>query len=465
MKIISPVALLSLTLPFGSALAQTSAALPTPSDSEIHKILVQRIDVEKKGVGIVVGIVSPEGRRIVAYGSLAKDDKRPLNGDTVFEIGSMTKVFTSLILMDMVQKGEVSLDDPVSKFLPSSVRVPERAGRKISLKDLSTQSSGLPRMPTNFHPKNLLDPFADYTVDQLYDFLSGYTLTCDIGEKYEYSNAGVGLLGIALSRKAGMDYETLVATRILRPLDLKDTGVTLSPDQTARFAVGHSPALKVVPSWDHLPAFAGAGALRSTGNDMLRFLAANLGFIKTPLASAMAAEVSVRRSTGTPNLEIAYAWLVLNAHGKPIYWHNGQTGGYHSFMGYSPATHVGVVVLSNVASLTGIDDIGLHLLSPAFPLATFAEHNEIAVDPKTLVGYAGEYQLMPNFIVTITQSDGHLYAQATGQPKFGLFPEGRGKFFAKIAEITIAFQSDAQGKTTELVLHQMGRDMHAKRLK
>ena len=467
MKTVCLLALLSLPIQIGAAFAQAPSDSPAPSDAEIRRILAKRIDIEKQSVGILVGIVSPVGRRIITYGNLAKDDKRPLNGDTVFEIGSMTKVFTSLVLMDMVQKGEVSLDDPVSKYLPASVHVPERAGKKITLKDLSTQTSGLPRIPTNFHPKDPRNPYADYTVDQLYEFLSGYTLTRDIGEKYEYSNVGVGLLGNALSRRAGTDYETMVEIRILKPLGMKDTDVTLSPDQIARLAVGHNAALKAVGNWD-LPAFAGAGALRSTGNDMLTFLAANLGLIKTPLAAAMAAEVSVRRPTGTPNLEIAYAWHIFTPHGKPIYWHNGQTGGYHSFMGYNPETHMGAVVLSNVGSLTGIDDIGYHLLYPAFPLAKFTppkEHKEIAIDSKILVGYTGQYQLAPNFIVTITQSGVHLYAQATGQPQFELFPEGQGRFFAKVSELTVAFQSDAEGNTTEFVLHQGGMEVHAKRLK
>ena len=234
-----------------------------PSDAEIRKILVDRIDTAKQSVGIVVGIVSPKGRRIVAYGNLAKDDKRPLNGDTVFEIGSMTKVFTSLVLMDMVQKRRSLPRRPRSRnSSPPTVKVPERNGKKITLRDLSTQTSGLPRMPNNFHPKDPGNPYADYTVDQLYEFISGYTLTRDIGEKYEYSNLAVGLLGQALSRRAGMDYEAMVTARILKPLEIKDTAVTLSSGMKARLATGHNAAMNSTPNWD-IPTLAGAGALRS----------------------------------------------------------------------------------------------------------------------------------------------------------------------------------------------------------
>src|SRR5215470_2283012 len=200
--------------------ASAQSASPVPSDDEIRKILVDRIDVRHQSVGIVVGVISPEGRRIVAYGQLEKGDPRPLNGDTLFEIGSTTKVFTSLLLADMVQRGEVKLDDPVSKYLPPDVKVPERNGRAITLVDLATHTSGLPRMPSNFAPKDPGNPYADYTLDQLYRFLSSYQLTRDIGSQYAYSNMGAALLGNALARGAGTDYEALVRSRICDPLGM-----------------------------------------------------------------------------------------------------------------------------------------------------------------------------------------------------------------------------------------------------
>jgi serine-type D-Ala-D-Ala carboxypeptidase/endopeptidase len=160
--------LLCLLLPTNIALCAGSAA--PPSDSYIRQILTERIDKQKQSVGIVVGVLDAKGRRIVAYGSLENGDKRPLDGDTVFEIGSITKVFTSLLLADMAQRGEVRLDDPIAKYLPPSVKVPERAGRQISLVDLATHTSGLPRMPANFRPKDPANPYEDYTEEQLYSF-------------------------------------------------------------------------------------------------------------------------------------------------------------------------------------------------------------------------------------------------------------------------------------------------------
>ncbi len=182
---------------------RTSAVAPThwtpPSDAEIRALLAQRIDVEHQGVGIVIGVIDPSGRRIIAYGKGDQPDGRPLDGDTEFEIGSITKVFTALVLADMVRDGEVKLDDPAQKYLPAGVTMPTRDGKEITLVDLATHTSGLPRLPTNFAPKDPANPYADYTAKQLYQFLSSYQLTRDPGASWAYSNLGFGLLGHLLS--------------------------------------------------------------------------------------------------------------------------------------------------------------------------------------------------------------------------------------------------------------------------
>ncbi len=413
----------AITLVAATVDAQTVPASPVPPDAEIRKILAERID-NRQSVGIVVGVIEPAGRRVISYGSLAKNDKRPLNGDTIFEIGSATKVFTSLLLTDMVQRGEVALTDPVAKYLPATVKMPERGGRSITLEDLSTHTSGLPRMPANLAPKDPGNPYADYSVEQLYQFLSSYQLTRDIGAQYEYSNLGGGLLGHVLARRAGMDYEALVKTRICEPLGMSSTRITLSPEMKARLATGHNASMDPVSNWD-LPTLAGAGALRSTANDMLAFLAANLGYTKSPLAPAMAAMLTLRRPTGVGDLEIALGWHVFKSNGKEIVWHNGGTGGYRSFFGFDPKTQVGVVVLSNAETTAGVDDIGRHLLDPQVPLLPAPkQHKETAVDPKLFDGYAGRYELAPTFILTVTREGDHLFVQATGQPKFEVFAEG-----------------------------------------
>ena len=210
------------------------------SDADIRQILVDRIDQQHQSVGIVVGVIGPEGRRVIAYGHLEKGDPRPLNGDTIFEIGSVTKVFTSLLLADMVQRGEVALADPVAKCLPPVAKMPERNRRSIALVDLATHTSGLPRLPTNMSPKDPNNPYADYSVEQLYRFLSRYQLSRDIGSQYEYSNLGGGLLGYVLALRAGMTYEALVESRICKPLEMNSTRITLTPEMKARLAAPKS---------------------------------------------------------------------------------------------------------------------------------------------------------------------------------------------------------------------------------
>lgn len=453
----------------GLILYCATAFTQIPSDPEIRKILADRVGSENLGIGIVVGVIDSNGRRVVTYGSLAKNDNRRLDGDTVFEIGSMTKVFTSLLLMDMARRGEVALTDPVSKYLPAAVKVPERNNRQITLADISTQSSGLPRMPTNFNPKDPNNPYADYSVQQMYDFLSGYQLTRDIGSQYEYSNFAVGLLGHILALRAGMSYEELVHSRICDPLKMTSTRITLTPEMKARLAVGHSEALAPVANWD-IPTLAGAGALRSTANDMLIFLAANLGYIKTPLAQAMADEVSIRRPTTIPNTEIAYAWHIQNKDGNSIIWHNGGTGGYRTYMGYDPKTRTGVVVLTNISTPAGADDIGRHLLDASYPLLKVtppAEHKEITVDPKLLDRYVGTYQLAPNALLIVSRDGDRLYTQLSGQPKVEVFAEGDRKFFLKVVDAQLTFDanpSDPQAPAPRVTLHQNGSDVPAKRL-
>src|SRR5262245_3221653 len=247
--------------------------LPVLGSAEISEILVKRIVQQKQAVGIVVGVIEPTGRRVVAYGNLGHGDPRTVDGDTIFEIGSISKVFTSLVLADMVRRNEVSLDDPAAKYLPENVRMPERSGKSITLLDLSTHSSGLPPVPSNLKPKDPRNPYAGYSVDDLYQFLSSYTLPRDPGSEFEYSNLGAGLLGHLLAYRAGTDYENLIRVRITEPLGMPDTGITLSSSMKQRMATGHNSILASVLNWD-LPTLAGAGALRSSANDMLTLLEA-----------------------------------------------------------------------------------------------------------------------------------------------------------------------------------------------
>lgn len=343
----------------------TVAAADEGSPDEIRSILAERIDKYEKSVGIAVGLIDEQGSLVVGYGKLSKTDDREPDGKTVFEIGSISKVFTATLLAEMVWRKEVGLDDPVQKFLPESVRVPVRDGTVMTLYHLATHTSGLPRMPDNFAPADPRNPYADYTVEQMYEFLSRVALTGKPGARAAYSNYGVGFLGHILALHAGSDYETLVRQRITGPLKMTDTVITLTPELEKRLAQGYDASLEPVPNWD-IPTLAGAGALRSTVDDMLLFLAANLGLTESPLFEAME-DCQLPREELGPEMHIGLGWILRQGHGRTIHWHNGGTGGYHSFVGFDKERKKGVVVLSN--STNDIDDIGFHLLVPAFELA------------------------------------------------------------------------------------------------
>jgi CubicO group peptidase (beta-lactamase class C family) len=366
----------------------------------------------------------------------------------------------------MANKGEVGLIDPVGKYLPAGVHVPERGGKAITLEDLATHSSGLPRLPTNMGFKDPANPYADYTVDQLYQFLSGYSLPRDPGTGWDYSNAGFGLLGHALALKARQDFETLVKARVLKPLGMTSTTITLNPEERARLAVGHDSKLTKVENWD-LPTLAGAGALRSTANDLLTFLAANLGYTQTPLKQDLETTLSVRRPTASPGAIQALGWEVAPTRLGPIVEHDGATGGYRSLIAYDPATRVGVVILTNAETVMGADDIGLHILvgSPVGALAPpAAERPVAALSPEQLDRLVGRYQLAPGVLVTITREGPHLMSQITGQPAYEVFPSGPLEVFWKVVEAQASFTPGPDGHATGLVLHQNGRDLPAPRV-
>ena len=445
-------ALLCLALLAASAARGQGVQVP----DEVRANVRARVD-NGWSVGIVVGVVDSTGARYFAYGSTARTGGQPVNERTVYEIGSITKVFTALALADMVARREVGLDDPVQRYLPDSVHVPSRSGHEITLRLLSAQRSGLPRMPGNFAPADPNNPYADYDAGRLYAFLNGYTLTRDPGASYEYSNLGVGLLGLALSRRAGTSYEDLVLTHVIRPLRLADTRITLTPDLRARLARGHA-GEREASNWD-LDALAGAGALRSTAADLTRLLAAAAGLLSTSLDSAFRLTEAIQGGAG-PTMRIGLGWHVVGNDTSTAYWHNGGTGGYHTFIGFDPRRRIGVVVLSN--SSQSIDDIGFHVLNPTAPLV--AVRVAVPLPADSLDTYVGEYRLAPAFVIGVKKDSGGLVAQATGQGANPIYPSARDEFFFRVVDAQLSFVRDSTGRVSSLILHQGGRDLPAPRI-
>jgi CubicO group peptidase (beta-lactamase class C family) len=239
------------------------------------------------------------------------------------------------------------------------VKVPRNDAGEITLRQLATHTSGLPRMPSNFAPADPDNPYADYGSDRMYEFIAASHLSRNAPGAGDYSNLGFGLLGVALANRAGTDYATLLQKRVLDPLGLKDTAIVVKGGMAARRAVGHSSDLRAVSAWD-FDAMAGAGAIRSTANDMLKFAAAELGLASTPLDAAMRASQRPAGALGKQGL----AWLI-QIEGERI-MHNGMTGGFASELVLDVKRKKAVVVLSN-AAISNFD-IAMHALDARNPV-------------------------------------------------------------------------------------------------
>jgi CubicO group peptidase (beta-lactamase class C family) len=359
-----------LTLALASSLLAPGAAPPSSLDGLGPEVeaLVRPLLAGKKGVGVVVGVLTPEGQRVFGHGQVAVNGGKAPDGNTIFEIGSITKPFTAALLACLAREGKVKLDDPVQKHLPPGLKVPRRGDRQITLQHLATHTSGLPLAPS-LRAHVLLNgtwdnPYARYAPRHLTSFLARCELRRAPGAGYEYSNLGAGLLGMALVHRAGAkSYDELVVRRVCGPLRLFDTRVNLSPEQRKRFAKGHDDWGAPTSTWE-FASLEGCAALRSTANDLLRCAAANVGLIRTPLRPALEDCHEPRCDAGKP-VRVGLGWHVvpLPGAGGPVICHSGETGGFRCFLGFVKERRTAVVVLANSSQLgTGIDRVGLAVL-------------------------------------------------------------------------------------------------------
>lgn len=394
----------------------------------IQSLLQEYVD-DNGAVGAAVGLIDQGKIEFFYYGKKSIQDNELITENTIFEIGSLTKVFTTLALMDMAAKGEVQLDAPIESYLPE-VAVPEKDGKKITLLHLATHRSGLPRLPDNFNPKNPTNPYEDYTVENLYDFLNRHTLQQAPEERFEYSNIGMGLLGHILSKQAAQSYEALICNRVCDPLEMKSTGISTIPNLNQRFAKGYH-LKQEMSHWD-IPTLAGAGALRSTIKDMTRFLRANMGLLNSSMTTLLK-ECHKPQCQAGPLGDIGLGWLIDHSTGGDIIWHNGGTYGFRSFLGFNSKTQKGIVVLSN-SSEGWPDAFALRILDPS-TYSPSPVDQKLANDLNYLKRFEGVYegitlhdqQKMP---ITIKLCDSHLlFCLPHGEMQ--LLPEGFGVFSMK----------------------------------
>jgi CubicO group peptidase (beta-lactamase class C family) len=358
------------------ALQGAEAQTVSLSDEAIRAILRRRIDVEKRATGMAVGIVERGRRRVIAYGKQDSGDARSVGADTLFEIASVTKVFTALLLADMVHRKELQLDDPVDRYLPNGLRTPQRNGRVITLADLAIHTSGLPLYPIDiFTTPNAGEVLTRFSISDLRSWLANFALSRDPGEQWEYSNLGYSILGLALATKAGTTYDALLKRRIIGPLKLKDT--TLYPTEKAmrRLVAGHNEKLAPVPPFE-FGIFAPAGGLHSTVDDLLSFLSAVLPSSLSPLEAPARLLLSRRRPAPAVGGEQALGWDVV-AGIDPFFAKDGVSVGQTATVVLDAPKQVGVVVLSKAFPVklgpipsggVGAADLARHLIRPALPL-------------------------------------------------------------------------------------------------
>ncbi len=439
------LAALSLALP-GVAAAQ--GHFPATEDAEL---MLRYLVEDGETPGIALGFIDADGTTRVLYYGDAGPGARELGPRSAFEIGSITKTFTAALLADMVARGEMALDDPVQKYLPDGVTMPTWEGREITLRDLSTHHSGLPRMPDNFEPADPTNPYADYGTERLYEFLNDHELRREPGTEAEYSNLAVGLLGHVLELATGMEYEELARRRILEPLGMSTTGITLEGELAEWMTKGHDDAGEVTSYWDAM-AMVGAGGLRSNVEDMLTYLAAQMGPADSEIERAM-------RMTHEPRAEMGngaaggLGWGIRELGERRILAHGGGTGGYSTWAGFDPGLRVGVVMLTNTGDFD--DDLASDLLRRGAPIST----PTVNVPREVLETYVGLYAPAgrPSMAVRL-EEEGWLTLQAPGNVRFRLYADSDTTFYVRRTPWRFAFQKDAAGEVTGVVADLEGTE-------
>ncbi len=428
-----------------------NSALALDLRAEIEPLAKQLL-ADEVAVGFVIGIFKDGEKQVIAYGEIDKGKGAAPDGDTIYEIGSASKAFTGVLLADLVLRGRLKLDDPFQKYLPEAAKADLKNPSNITFEHLATHSSGLPRLPANLQPADIANPYADYTFQQMYAFLKEHKLRRPPGE-YAYSNLGMGLLGDLLARREKMSYEELLVVRIAKPCGMDDTRVTLSDNQRQRLAPPYDAALQPAKNWD-MPAFAGAGGIRSTTHDMLKFIEANLADDDQPLTKAF--WLSHEKRHAIPGGQaIGLGWHI--AGDGVTRWHNGMSGGYAAWVSVIPTRKLGVVVLSNTAAMQ-ITEIGEKItrIAAGGKIEPSTAPRSVQVAPEVLKSYEGVYAISPQFALTVTLEKGKLMVQATGQQKFQVYPESKTKFFYKVVNAQLTFVTDKNGKAEKLILHQNG---------
>lgn len=320
-------------------------ALASRLDSELKPMLQNPAVAGDEGIGVSIGLYAHGQRRNLTYGVA--------HPESLFEIGSITKTFTSLLLAEAVTQGQLTLETPVRELLPAGL-VAKPDGPEVTLLSLATHHSGLPRMPDNFHPADPENPYADYTQKDLFAAIAKLGLARDPKAPFAYSNLGVGLLGQALALRAGKPYPQLLQSGVLAPLGLTHTFIQIPSSEAVNFLTAHGPHNEPGHAWD-LDAMAPAGGIRSTADDMLTYLVAQ---IHPPTGLQAAITLQHQPQADADGARIALNWFLETE--PNYYWHNGATGGFTSWGFFQPSSDIAAIVLVNRSSGLA-DSLGMQI--------------------------------------------------------------------------------------------------------
>ena len=405
----------------------------------------------EQGVGLVALQVDKGSVAIAAQGSAG--DGQPLGEEARFEIGSITKTCTALLLADAVVRRRFALDDPVESGLPPGLKLRDAADAPIRWVDLATHRSGLPRVPSNLAPQDLRDPYAGYDEAQLLRFLRHFKPTAARDTRWEYSNLGFGLLGYALGRNAGSSYAALLTERVLEPLGMTRSSLALPGRTIPGLIDGHDPEKRRVLHW-HFDVIAGAGALVMPAADLARYAQAALEPDSTPLGEAFRLAQRRHGAGGSEINALGLGWVRAPLNGRILFNHDGGTGGFSSSLWLDPDRRRATAVLSNAQ--VEVDDLALHLLDESVPPKDLSLMRQAAVpvSAEQLAPLAGVYATRPAFKLTISMRDNQLWAQATGQGAFPLFAKSPRRFFARVTALEIEFTEGSPPPS--LTVHQGG---------
>jgi len=432
-----------------------------PARVSLEELAHTRIDGDRSAVCVQIARIELGATPEVATADecASKRADRPIT-NARFEIGSISKVFVGLLIAEMVERGEMKLDEPLEAVVPKGTAMPQGAARPITLTDLLTHTSGLPRLPPGFAPSaGLANPYFDVTPAIIYGDLSKVVPPGPLPQPYAYSNWAFMILSDAAARRAGKPFDQLLRERVLGPLAMNDTVVA----RNDRVVAGRTSFGARAPNWDFPVNFAGVGGIRSTLADMVLFARAMLGEVpKSAPASLKRALVASRTKLRTANdtLDLGFAWHLLKRGGGDLLSHHGMTGGFSSSLVIDVNRRRASIVLAD--AFGGFDDLAFRLLDPEVALA--APRRVAALDLPAADQAVGRYQLRPGFVLTVSFENDHLYAQATGQDRFELLQDSRGDYYTTATELQVSFLRDAGGRATGLALFQGGGAIQAWRI-